>query len=124
MGGAAVPLFLSGEFLMTKSWLSRLLKKSPRPASRARAPRPPRGRFLPALEPLDELVLLAVSASFSPSAGILTVFGDAQNNAIALSRDAAGRIRVNGGAVAVQGGTPTVANTSLIQAFGQDGNDS
>ena len=30
---------------------------------------------------------------------------------------------VNGGAVAVTGGTPTVANTSLIQVFGQGGND-
>src|SRR5262249_17948256 len=37
--------------------------------------------------------------------------------------DAAGRILVNGGAVPVQGGQPTVANTSLIQAFGQGGND-
>jgi Ca2+-binding RTX toxin-like protein len=30
---------------------------------------------------------------------------------------------VNGGAVAVVGGTPTVANTSLIQVFGLDGQD-
>src|SRR5262249_52173258 len=35
----------------------------------------------------------------------------------------AGKILVNGGAVAVQGGTPTVANVSLIQIFGQAGND-
>ena len=32
-------------------------------------------------------------------------------------------ILVNGGAVAVMGGTPTVANTSLIQVFGTGGND-
>src|SRR5213078_2451791 len=62
-----------------------------------------------------------VTAVFS--GGVLSVIGDAQNNAITLSRDAAGKILVNGGAVAVAGGTPTVANTSLIQAFGQDGND-
>jgi Ca2+-binding RTX toxin-like protein len=30
---------------------------------------------------------------------------------------------VNGGAVNVVGGTPTVANVSLIQVFGQAGND-
>ena len=34
-----------------------------------------------------------------------------------------GRILVNGGAVIVQGGTATVANTTLIQVFGLDGND-
>jgi hypothetical protein len=30
---------------------------------------------------------------------------------------------VNNGAVPITGGTPTVANTSLVQAFGQGGND-
>src|SRR5205814_6396363 len=45
------------------------------------------------------------------------------NNTITVSRDAAGKILVNGGGVAVQGGTPTVANTTFIQVFGQDGND-
>jgi Ca2+-binding RTX toxin-like protein len=40
-----------------------------------------------------------------------------------LSRNAAGQILVNNGAVAITGGTPTVANTSLIQVFGQGGND-
>src|SRR5262245_24820048 len=65
----------------------------------------------------------ATTASFIPSQGILSVFGDAQNNSIAISRNAAGQILVNGGAVAVTGGTPTVANTALIQVFGQGGND-
>jgi Ca2+-binding RTX toxin-like protein len=65
----------------------------------------------------------AVTASFTPSAGQLTVFGDNLNNAITVSRNAAGGILVNGGAVAVLGGTPTVANTALIQVFGQGGND-
>ena len=64
-----------------------------------------------------------MTASFSAGTGLLSVFGDAQNNTITVSRDAAGKILVNGGAVAVQGGTPTVANVSLIQAFGQGGND-
>jgi Ca2+-binding RTX toxin-like protein len=64
----------------------------------------------------------AVTASFS-SSGVLTVFGDSLNNTITINRDAAGKILVNNGAVAVVGGTPTVANTSLIQVFGQAGND-
>src|SRR6478736_280991 len=66
---------------------------------------------------------MAIKAKFSPGAGLLSVFGDGQDNTITTSRDAAGRILVNGGAVSVDGGTPTVANTSLIQVFGQGGND-
>src|SRR4029450_3826339 len=38
-------------------------------------------------------------------------------------RNAAGGILVNDGAVAVIGGTPTVANTSLIRVFGRAGSD-
>ena len=49
--------------------------------------------------------------------------GDSLDNTMTISRNAAGDILVNGGAVAVSGGTPTVANTSLIQIFGQGGND-
>jgi Ca2+-binding RTX toxin-like protein len=67
--------------------------------------------------------VMAVVSSFNPSARIHTTFGDANGNAITISRNAAGTILVNGGAVPVTGGTPTVANTSLIQVFGQDGND-
>jgi Ca2+-binding RTX toxin-like protein len=63
----------------------------------------------------------ATTATFS--SGVLTVSGDSVANSIVISRDAAGRILVNGGAVAVIGGTPTVANTSLIQVFGLAGND-
>ena len=64
----------------------------------------------------------AVTASFSP-AGTLSVTGDSLDNNITVSRNAAGKILVNGGAVNVIGGTPTVANTSLIQVFGLGGND-
>jgi len=64
-----------------------------------------------------------ISASFAPGTGILTIVGDALPNVIVVSRNAAGAILVNGGAVAIQGGTPTVANTALIQVFGRDGND-
>ena len=66
---------------------------------------------------------MAVTASFIPGAGILSIIADALANAVVVSRNAAGTILVNGGAVAVQGGTPTVANTSLIQAFGLNAND-
>ncbi len=63
----------------------------------------------------------AVTSSFSN--GTLSVNGDALDNSITVSRNAAGQILVNGGAVAVVGGTPTVANTSRIQVFGLGGND-
>jgi Ca2+-binding RTX toxin-like protein len=66
---------------------------------------------------------MAIKATFSPGAGVLTEFGDAIGNTIVTSRDAAGNILVNGGAVAITGGRATVANTALIEVFGQDGND-
>ena len=66
---------------------------------------------------------MAIAASFDPNAGLLNILGDRANDTIAVTRNAAGDILVNGGAVAVQGGTPTVANTGLIQASGAGGND-
>src|SRR5215218_2491487 len=65
----------------------------------------------------------AVTATFSAGSGTLTVFGDGLDNSIAISRDAAGKLLVNGGAVRVAGQTPTVANTALIQVFSQGGQD-
>ena len=56
-------------------------------------------------------------------AGVLTVRGDAADNVITISRNAAGTILVNGGAIAVAGGTPTVGNTTRISVFGLAGND-
>src|SRR5260221_6353954 len=64
-----------------------------------------------------------IKATFSPDAGLLSVFGDDGDNVIVTSRDAAGQILVNGGAVPVRGGTATVANTATIQVFGNGGND-
>ncbi len=59
----------------------------------------------------------------APAPGaVLSVSADNANNNLTFSRDAAGRILVNNGAIATQG-NPTVANTNLIQAFGQGGND-
>ena len=63
----------------------------------------------------------ATTATFS--AGILSVNGDSLDNTATISRDAAGKILVNGGAVNVVGGSPTVANTSQIRVFGLGGND-
>src|SRR5258707_6630124 len=69
------------------------------------------------------MTTMAITASFSPISGVLTVIGDSQDNTIVASCDVAGNILINGGSVAILGGQPTVANTSLIQIFGQAGND-
>src|SRR5439155_25071874 len=66
---------------------------------------------------------MAIKASFSPGSGLLSVFGDNLDNTILVNRDAAGSIFINGGAVSVTGGQPTVANTVMIQVFGGGGND-
>ena len=63
----------------------------------------------------------ATTATFAN--GVLTVTGDSAANNIEISRDAAGTILVNGGAVVVVGGSPTVANTTLIQVFGLGSDD-
>jgi Ca2+-binding RTX toxin-like protein len=63
----------------------------------------------------------AVTASFT--AGGLSVIADSLDNVITVSRNPAGQILVNGGAVAVAGGSPTVANVTLIRVFGLGGND-
>src|SRR5262249_52872317 len=104
---------------MALSWLKRMLKRKFGQAHK----KPQAGRFVPGLETLSERIAPSVTASFVPGAGILSVFGDSQDNTIVVSRDAAGRILVNGGNVSVLGGTATVANTALIQVFGLAGND-
>lgn len=55
--------------------------------------------------------------------GLLGILDDDTSDSIVISRDAAGTIRVNDGAVSIIGGTPTVANTSTILVFGRGGND-
>jgi Ca2+-binding RTX toxin-like protein len=77
-------------------------------------------RRTPAVAPL---AMPSITAGFISQAGVLTVFGDAHDNTIVVSRDAAGSILVNSGTVPIVGGTPTVANTRLIEVFGQAGND-
>ncbi len=65
----------------------------------------------------------AISAVFMSPVGVLSVIGTTQNDSITVSRDAAGNLLVNGGSVPIQGPRPTVANTTLIELFGQAGND-
>jgi Ca2+-binding RTX toxin-like protein len=68
-------------------------------------------------------MIMAIKATFSPGAGLLTVLGDSLDNTIVTRRDAAGNILVNGGAVAIDGGQSIIANTFAIDMFGQAGND-
>ncbi len=63
----------------------------------------------------------AVTATFN--LGVLVVSGDASDNTIVVSRDAAGSILVNGGAVPISGTTSTVANTTALVLVGGAGND-
>src|SRR5262249_58363265 len=73
------------------------------------------------VEPLAGRVMLSVTALFA--AGLLRVTGDDQDNVITVSRDAGGTILVNGGAVPIQGGAATVANTTHLHIVGAGGND-
>ncbi|MDB5310271.1 MAG: cya, partial [Gemmataceae bacterium] len=104
---------------MLRALYNALVRGSNRANRTTRRPAAP--RFIPSVVGLEARDVPAVLANFS--AGVLSVFGDNLDNTITVSRNAAGNILVNGGAVAVAGGTATVANTSLIQVFGQAGND-
>src|SRR5690349_17942346 len=99
-----------------KQWFGQLTRRT-----RTAKPRSMQ-RSAVTFEQLGVRLTPAVNAFFS--AGVLTVNGDNNNNTIEVSRDAAGKLLVNGGAINVRGGTPTVANTKSIQVFAQGGNDS
>jgi Ca2+-binding RTX toxin-like protein len=66
---------------------------------------------------------MAIKAKFFPTPGSLSVFDDNGDDTITISRDADGKIFVNGDAVSVEGGQPTVANTTVIEVFGRAGDD-
>ena len=66
---------------------------------------------------------MPITASYSAATRKLSAIGSAVAENIVFNRDVAGQIFVNGGAVPVSGGTPTVANTDLIEAFGLDLDD-
>jgi Ca2+-binding RTX toxin-like protein len=107
---------------MLRAMYQALHRGLQRPTAKTKLPAGRRAnRFALAIEPLDARNVPAVFATFT--GGTLAVLGDHLGNAIDVSRDAAGTILVNGGAVAVRGGTPTVANTALIRVFGQAGDD-
>src|SRR5262249_44516897 len=108
---------------MPHMWKHKIRHKQGNRPSRKRPLRRFHQGEIAGLELLDRRLLPAITASFSAVQGIMTIIGDSQNNTIVLSRDAAGTILVNNGAVSVLGSKPTVANTTLIQLFGLDGND-
>jgi Ca2+-binding RTX toxin-like protein len=66
----------------------------------------------------------ATTALFVHGQGVLTIAGDSGDNTIVVSRDAAGNILVNQGAVDIHGTTATVDNVRLLQVFAGAGNDS
>ena len=63
------------------------------------------------------------TASFDPLTGLLTVVGDNAHTVITVANDGFGNIIVNGGAIPITGGVPTVTNTVLIQVLGSPGDD-
>jgi Ca2+-binding RTX toxin-like protein len=97
-------------------WFSQVTRRN-------RSTRPAPRRRTSSIETLSARITPAVNALFIPSVGTLAVLGDNLDNTIEVSRDAAGKLLVNGGAVNVIGGTPTVANTVRMQLFGNGGND-
>jgi Ca2+-binding RTX toxin-like protein len=72
-------------------------------------------------EPLESRRLYSVSAT--AAAGVLTVTGDANDNAITISRDVAGHLLVNNGAIHISGSAASVTTINTIQVSGGDGND-
>jgi Ca2+-binding RTX toxin-like protein len=66
---------------------------------------------------------MAITATFFPNSRELFVYGDGTDNTITASRNAAGVILINGGAVQIQGGTPNVGNTDGIYIRGYQGRD-
>src|SRR5262245_52677051 len=107
--------------MMLRAMFHVLLPGAKRRSAKTKSHTAPRAkRSALAIESLDAREMPAVIATFS--GGILSVFGDFLDNRIDVSRDTAGTILVNGGAVTFHGATSTVANTTLIQVFGKGGN--
>lgn len=63
------------------------------------------------------------SAMLDPATGTLKVIGDNLANSIVVTRDGSGKLLINNGVITPTGGVATVANTSVIQIFGRDGDD-
>jgi Ca2+-binding RTX toxin-like protein len=76
----------------------------------------------------ERTTTMAITASFKPATGnpvtgVLVETGDNLGNTITTSSNAAGQISVNNGAVSIDGGQPTVANTTEIVVAGGNGDD-
>ena len=90
-----------------------------------------RSRNLPAARRAAVLALALSPASgcvpggvnFSPATGVLTIGGTAAADVFVVRARANGTIVVNGGAVPIAGGVPTVANTVRIVMEGNGGDD-
>src|SRR5947208_15871932 len=67
-----------------------------------------------AMESSAALAPTGITALFLAPQHELVVIGTPQDDNIVVSRDAAGKLVANGGAVRILGATATVANTSLI----------
>src|SRR6476659_7388671 len=66
---------------------------------------------------------MSIIGRFLSSQHRLLFSGDGGDNNITVSRDAAGHLFGNGGAIHISPDGATVANTDLIQVHGGDGND-
>jgi Ca2+-binding RTX toxin-like protein len=106
---------------MSRNTMQQRIVQLFKPFRRQRRPKPLHRSM--AFECLGTRITPAVNAFFSANAGMLTIIGDSLDNNIEVSRNAAGALLVNGGAVNILGGSPTVANTAKIQMFGLGGND-
>ena len=95
--------------------------KFPRNRNRSARQKPNTQSRVMRLESLGERITPAINAMFALDT--LVVTGDNQDNVIEISRNSAGVVMVNGGAVNIRGGTPTVANTRQINVSGLGGND-
>src|SRR6516225_5911285 len=72
----------------------------------------------------ERTTTMAIKAKFT--AGVLSVTGGSGDDAIAITRDAAGQILINGGAISAQSaqeGQPTLTNANRIVVVGGAGND-
>jgi Ca2+-binding RTX toxin-like protein len=74
-----------------------------------------------AIESLESRRMFAVTAN--AAGGVLTVLGDLNPNTITVSRDVAGNLKVNNGAVAITGSAANVNTITSIHVFGLGGND-
>src|SRR4051794_11921492 len=119
-GGDGIPVPWSIDMLSTRALTTLFIDREAR-QRRSRRDRDA-GRSL-GLESLEGRAVPAVTALVQGAQ--LIVSGDAFDNTITISRDAAGTILVNdnNGLVPITGRTPTVANTAALLVLGGSGND-